>query len=424
MDTKGYLASVTAFAESTYRTNAPIQYKDRGKQYMTARTKKFIEERAYLAGDYVDADVQGLTEDFYAFTPTKIRLADITIRGTSTQKKTDDYKEVLFEDMGIDYFPFGAKIATMGSTWISINPYNISSSAATAIVQRCNTSYNSFDDYGNVITEPIIAESYHMIGNDDLSKKELELPNGNFKISCQLNENTKKLGHNQRIILGTKAYHITGFTDFMQEFSGDRDSCHYLTFVARLEEPTENDDVDVNFIAGGKEEKFWIDFQSELTLGVPRMITFAPKFYHNGEEKIAHFTFSSSDESVIREFDDEGTFNTVGTGSAVIRATLKENPGIFAECNVTVASESSRNVSFTSSIPAKIKQFTRVVLRAAYFDEYETDEPLAWEVSGDAVIDPNGKECAVFCTGSESVIFVRASFGDYHAEAVMEAEGY
>lgn len=46
-------------------TNSPVQYADRHTQYMADRSARFIEKRAYLSTDYVEAQVQGLTDDFY-----------------------------------------------------------------------------------------------------------------------------------------------------------------------------------------------------------------------------------------------------------------------------------------------------------------------------------------------------------------------
>ena len=141
------------------QSNAPPQYADRRRQYMAPRTVKFDAERAKYATDYVSAAVQGLTPDFYEWTETTVRLAENLDASAKVVKRTDDYKEILFDSERIDYFPIGAKIKTMGSTWICTMPSNMSSARCTALITRCNASYNSYDDYGNVITEPISAES-------------------------------------------------------------------------------------------------------------------------------------------------------------------------------------------------------------------------------------------------------------------------
>ena len=88
--------------------NTPSQYNTRQKQYLSKRTEKFANERAYLATDYCQAEVQGLTENFYDFTSTNIRLADILSPSASSAKRQDDYKEILLVDNRFDYLPIGA----------------------------------------------------------------------------------------------------------------------------------------------------------------------------------------------------------------------------------------------------------------------------------------------------------------------------
>ena len=146
--------------------NTPEEYASRQRQYMAGRSRAFDSHRAYLASDYFNADVQGLNpDDFYRWNNTNIRLSDVSSSDSSSfsGRKTDDFKIVLFPEKHIDYFPVGAKIKTAGSVWICINPSNVSSVKPTAIVARCNSSYNSFDYYGNIITEPIIVEKYAML---------------------------------------------------------------------------------------------------------------------------------------------------------------------------------------------------------------------------------------------------------------------
>ena len=145
--------------------NTPEQYNSRQKQYLADRTARYVSERAYLSSDYVEADIQGLLPYFYDYTTLYIRLADILSPSANTTKKVDDYKQVLIPDRAVDYLPIGAKINTMGSTWIVINPSNISSVSTNAVIARCNATYNSYDYYGNIIVEPIVVEKYTMSNN-------------------------------------------------------------------------------------------------------------------------------------------------------------------------------------------------------------------------------------------------------------------
>ena len=67
--------------------NTPAQYNTRQRQYLAKRTAKFATERAYLASDFVQADIQGLTENFYDYLTLNIRLSDILTPSASTIKK-------------------------------------------------------------------------------------------------------------------------------------------------------------------------------------------------------------------------------------------------------------------------------------------------------------------------------------------------
>ena len=154
------------------KTNMPIQYADRQPQYMARRTRQFSDVRAKYSSDYVQAKVQGIdSTDFYRYLTTNVRFADIHSSPTITQQATDEIKNVLFAEEKIEYFPLGAKLVTMGSTWICTNPSNLSSVNATAVVKRCNTSYNLYDYYGNIITEPIVLEKSQCLGTTTTSPK-------------------------------------------------------------------------------------------------------------------------------------------------------------------------------------------------------------------------------------------------------------
>lgn len=369
------------------QSNAPPQYADRRRQYMAPRTVKFDAERAKYATDYVSAAVQGLTPDFYEWTETTVRLAENLDASAKVVKRTDDYKEILFDSERIDYFPIGAKIKTMGSTWICTMPSNMSSARCTALITRCNASYNSYDDYGNVITEPIIAESYAMQANADVKGQNVMLPEGYFNITAQLNENTRRLGHNMRIVLGTKPYRITGFTDFMQEFSGNRDSCHLLKFTVRIEEPNITDDVTENFIAGGNAYSFTAEISGNMDLAIGKPSYLNAIFRVNGEAKSPDdmpltWKWASSDEETAT-VSESGLVTGIKAGTAVITATLLQNPNVSAAAEVTISTNGEENLQFRGAVPRSIKQYTDAILNATGFDGgFSTARPVTWLFSG------------------------------------------
>lgn len=419
-----------------YANNTPVQYADRQKQYGETVSRTFIAERAYLSSDFVSAEVQGITENFYEYVKTKIRLSDVSSQFSLSRKK-DDFKEILFADPKISYIPIGAKIKTMGSTWLVIDPSNLSSAQTTAVIVRCNTSYNSYNEYGALVTEPIYAEKASMLGNDDFTKQNLVLIDGYFNVICQLNENTERLGHNQRIMLGTMPYHITGFTDFMQEFSGDRDSVHLLNFTVRLEEVTQNDDDEDAFVANGETEEYSASIVGAVnSLTVGNTLRLSASLLQNEDEILPSdsnpitWIWSSSDDGVL-SVDQNGIVTALSVGNASVSAVLAQNSGVSAIVAVTVTEETNQPyVKFTRFSDTSISQYDSEIYTAAYFENgKETDAELVWSFSGASEVDYtaeiSGNSVMITCDSASDVpLTVTATYNGYSASVNVRLEGY
>lgn len=480
--------------------NTPEQYNSRQKQYLADRTARYVSERAYLSSDYVEADIQGLLPYFYDYTTLYIRLADILSPSANTTKKIDDYKQVLIPDRTVDYLPIGAKINTMGNTWIVINPSNISSVSANAVVARCNATYNSYDYYGNIIVEPIVVEKYTMSNNDNDNSINLVLMDGYFNITCQLNDNTKNLGINKRIILGNKPYHITGFTDFIQEFTytpytdngatvefvvdddtgeltvvypqnyksptftmispnlyqiGQTDKCvyikdgkaylreknkyktHLITFTARIDEPTESDDLTIG-IAGGKEYVVSAELNGQTDLIAGQSTTVTADFLINGKkidsttEHPLTWKYSSSDETIAK-VSNEGKVMTYKEGNAIITATLTQNPLVITRLNLTVTEAVNEPyIAFDGFTHDYISQYSSEVFSATYFENnLATNYPLKWTFSGAtkrdyiATVSEDGRSVTIEClSASEKPLKITATYNGVKASIKVNLVGY
>lgn len=423
------------------QTNTPLPYADRQKQYMAKRSRQFVSARAKYASDYVQAEVQGISStDFYRFFKTFIRLSDIH-SGPTISQQTDDTKNVLFDEPKIEYFPLGAKLKAMGSTWICTNPSNLSSTLTTAVVRRCNVSYNLYDYYGNILTEPIVLEKVTMMGNDNDKPQNLVMMDGYFNVICQLNDNTKQLGLNQRIILGSKAYHITGFNDFYQEFSGDYDSTHILYYTVRIEEPNQNDDVP-NHIANGKLYEFTakiIGNTGEIKVGDTVDLTaIFLKRYDDGklteteptDEYPITWNWTSSNPE-IATVNESGQVTAISSGTAQITAILVQNTAITATVELVVAEVVNEPyIAFNGVIPQSIEQYDSATLSATYYENgVTTDKPVAWTFSGaneqSYTATINGNSVEIYCVLTDNKpLIVTASCDGKTISANIALLGY
>lgn len=420
--------------DSDLSSNAPRSYADRQKQLHGKATRQFVSKVAQYATDYVEAEVQGLTDNFYEWVKTKVRFTDITTR-SGTSQKSDDWKMIMFPEIDINYFPLGAKVRTMGSTWLCVNPTNISVVNASAIVRRCNTSYNSYDEYGNVHTEPIIVENDNAQADSNESPMNMVLMASNYRVICQLNEFTKRLGQDKRIVLGTKPYTIVGYNDFLQEFSGDRESAHVLTFTAKIDEPTINDDVSENFIAHGNINVFSAEIEGKDKLIVGETSPYLAKFTINGinpTDISTTFNWFSSDNSII-DIDEDGVATAQGVGECVITASMKENTDIVASKTVIVSEPTQQPyMDFIGLIPTSVTQYLSEEFEAVFYDEngIEHQDGITWTFEGANdcyTVDYSQDNSAISITclrPSESKLIVTAHRGDYSCSTEIELFSY
>lgn len=419
------------------RTNAPKQYSGRQKQYSGDATALFYAERAKYATDFVDAQVQGLVPgDFYAWRGQKMRISDTIKQGASLTRKTDDQKEYLLADRGIDYIPEGAKVETMGSTWLVTNPSNLSGVAGSGIMRRCNATWNHLDWYGRVRKEPILVEKQQAMATANDFQEVSLIMQGYFNIICQKNPETEELDQNSRLILGRRAFQITGYSDVTQEFTGEDESTHLLYFAARIQEPDETIDDLARRVAGGKTFLWEIRISGAAVLRAGETAQMEAESIRCGEavsggdEKhpVSYF-WESSDETVAR-VDAGGLVTAVGAGSCTITARLAQNPEIESRITLSVADEKSgTEVRFLTEPPETIGAYDAATLRAVYYEGGEKKgNAVTWEISG---ASEDAYTAAVLGNqvtiqnwgGSETPLTVTAKCGDASASASIRLEG-
>lgn len=429
-------AALTAGALAPIPSNAPGQYADKQTEYFSGETKAFTQEYAKYSSTYFSARVQGLNErEPLAWQTRMIRLADIVRPSAALLRRADDYKMALFADRSVQYLRPGTKLEVMGSTWLVTNPFNISGGDGAGIVERCNAVWNHLDYYGNVISEPMIVTNRRADANDpDIQASNL-IEKGYFNAVMQYNAETAQIDTNTRMILGTGAYKVTGYSDFLQEFTGDQGSVRLIEFTLRYEQANaELDDME-NRVAGGKAFSWDVSMIGTQAIPAGRAAKFYAASRRMGEavcgteQYPVSYLWTSSDESVAT-VDENGTVTVISDGTTVIRAALAQNPAHFAETSVEVTASAAGAVAFTSGVPETIEPYADATLTAAWFDESgaETDEALSWETSGAAdgtyLTFFTPKSCTVYCFGySETPLTVTVRHGEYSASAEIRLEG-
>ena len=115
----------------------------------------YYEEVGRYASNVFEAEIQGLNgEDWYAWTHVRLRSSDV-INPTTGDHLDNTWQKILILDRNIDYVPIGAYVKYNNAVWIVFNPSDVAATSGTAIVERCNTTYNQYDYYNNVIKTPM-----------------------------------------------------------------------------------------------------------------------------------------------------------------------------------------------------------------------------------------------------------------------------
>lgn len=411
-DVKSNLSNITAMADRPQSlTNRPTQYSDRRKNYLGDPTARFMQTYGKYASDYTACRVQGLDDDpanFYEWSEQLIRFADARKKGNAIDRPIDNYKEFLFVDQRIEYVPEGAKMETMGSTWLVTNPSNISSAVGGGIVRRCNATWNHLDWYGNVLKEPMVVESSKLNASANDFQETMLIMQGYFNIIIQRNEETKDLDVNSRMILGRMAYQITGYADVAQEFTGDDESIRLLRFTARMTEPDKEKDDLVNHVANAFPFTWEVNVGGRAAMSVGEKAQFSAASLRNGEaaesteEHTVRYVWFSSDESVCR-VDTDGNVTAVGEGSCTITAVLVQNDTYRGSYDVSVA-ESVSGVHWQTDPVESLNAYGSTTLTAVYTENgAETADAVEWSFTGAAedsyTAEVDGNTAAIYCWG-------------------------
>lgn len=433
-------AMLAGSSSFSFKQQIPTQYSDRQKRYMNYETRKFTEQMARYSSDYVEAQIQGLIpEDPFGYTKVHIRFSDIVRSSSAISYEFDNYKVIDIAEPQYTYVRIGAKVVAMGSTWLVINPANMGNVLGKAMIQRCDAVWNYLDYYGNVCSEPMCFDRRLAKANDGDAQRSTMITKGYFDAKVQYNSATTQLDTNSRIILGSAAYKVTGFSDFIQEFTGDYNSINLLEFDLRYEEPNDAIDDMVNHVAGGKTFKWDIRVSGTPTLMAGDTTQLTATSIRTAEEKTKIVTSTEGKPiSYIWESNNEriacvgvdGAVTAVSEGEAEITCILAQNTAQKSVFKIIVAGDATApHVNFTSTVPEKIGVYQELTLTAEYFEDgIATGNDITYEFSGAPdnayTVKINGNEVIIKCfRGAVLPLVITALHGEYSDTAQVYLEG-
>lgn len=342
------------------------------KQYFRDETKEFMRQKISMTSALFEGEMQGVNyDDFYAWTPVRLRASDL-INPTTGEHLTDDWQEIIVENTNIDAIPVGAYVKFNDSVWIVVNPDDVGSVTGNTIVKRCNCTYNTLDYYGNVIRTPMSYSKGMALASANDVKEYINLPGTYQHIIMQLNDATKDVHNNTRMILGGEGYFLTGVTKFIRDYTFDENSCHIIRAECRLGEAQDVNDDLVNEVAQGLIFNWAISItgSEKMTLGATQTLTASSLRMGQVPDSVNYpydYLWESSDYSIVT-VDENGVCEAVGEGTATITCFLRQNTNITATIEITASqSLTGTYVEFITDLPGELRAYDSATCEAAYF---------------------------------------------------------
>ena len=366
-----------------------------------------------------------------------VRLADMVKPSATTGRQPDDYKMLMVVERDITYIPPGAKFVTMGSTWLCTTPENISSVFASGMVEKCNAMWKYLDYYGNLREEPMAVTNSLIRASSPDPQGMVLITKGYYDVKCQNNAATQQLNDNSRIMLGTAAYCITGFSDANQEFTSEENSVRLLEFTLRYEEPNpELDDLE-NRVAGGKEFSWEIAVTGLPVMAAGQKAVFAADSVRCGRHVTGTETcpityqWSSTNPAVATVDESTGEVTAVGEGTCQIVCILAENLDITSAYTVAVEDTAAgKAVSFLTTPPASLNAYESTTFACGCFagGQEVPGGTVTWSFAGPAVSSYQAEtmenQATITCWGGDDIpLTVTASWEGVQVTAEIRLYG-
>ena len=303
-------------------------------------------------------------------------------------KRGDDWKDILFYEP-VDNITIGMLAWFEGNTWLGFNTRNIASLTSAITVRRCDNELTFVDEFNNVTRIPFVFDKYTMLNSTAIEKasEPVSLINGYKNAWVQYNEYTATLRTNDRMIINGQAFTVRGIDSVSRKTTTDRDSVRLMAFVLMRSEERDGDDL-LNDIADA-DKNIWIVTPNILDIsgGIGDVGTIETTITHNGVINTEYGVVYSSDNEQVITVDQNGNYELVGEGEALIRCSFEKNEHIESLIHVSVSGEQpapadNYYVAF-EEIPQQIAQWDSVTLTAdLYLNGTKLASPVTFVVDG------------------------------------------
>lgn len=387
-----------------YNPAKPNPYRFRRKTYFEHSTNSFVWENAKYASNYYAAQVQGcIPGDFDAVRGANIRTMDIVEQSTGTQMP-NEWQCVFFQDPRIKGLYTGAKLWYAGNVWLCTAPKSVASDSANAVIRRCNAIWNFIDYYGNVITEPFVwnKSNANVTSNEYLDYNSIA---HDYQRCCmQLNDKTRHIRHNQRVVLGNGVYQVSGIVDFISDFGETMDEngefkqrqkseSHIMYFDLYKTEPLAGVDDMENEVADALKFGWKIGISADASLQVGKTVNLGAYslrsdaesedvLVESTDEHPISYSYHSLDESILT-VDSEGNVTAVAAGSTYITVTLDQNDSIVGNFLFFVTEAARDWLTLTPELPDSLRMYESATAEVRYtINGVETTEGITLTATG------------------------------------------
>jgi hypothetical protein len=252
----------------------------------------------------------------------------------------DDYRKLIFRNLSFKP-ELGSRYKFDNNIWIVYSTDNIKSVHSSCYVRRCNNTINIQDKYGKIHQEPCIVDIKPT--KSGITEQEyMSVPIARQVLMYQLNEWTKDLFINSRIMFSRQVYKIGSIMELNRTETFNKDSIKFVKCYIDDDLVNNYDNQELQ-IADYKTYDYSVSTISELKAKqneTGKLIALVNLDDIPTEEQVCWY---SSDESIITIDKLTGNYSTKLMGEAFIYAKMLNNEDFYSTIKVEVTEQEIDN---------------------------------------------------------------------------------